>query len=124
MKNGGAPSVIIQLTINHYGTIVLTAEQRCGKMRLIDVDELWKDITSEIDDCSDVLDIIERQPMADPVKHGKWWSVKLLDDEADFGEVDGAQCSECGYAHESEYWAKTYFKFCPNCGAKMDGKEE
>lgn len=93
-------------------------------MRLIDVDELWKDITSEIDDCSDVLDIIERQPAADPVQHGSWLPVKLLDDEADFGEVDGVECSVCGGTYHSEYWAKTYFKCCPYCGAKMDGKEE
>ena len=30
-------------------------------MRLMDVDKFWTDITSEIDDCSDVLEIIERQ---------------------------------------------------------------
>ena len=67
-------------------------------MRLIDVDELWTDITREIEDCSDVLEIIERQTIIvtpekqicsvtvdtdeiierikergwGPVKHGRW----------------------------------------------------
>lgn len=56
---------------------------------------------------------------ANPVKHGRWLPVKVMDDEADFGEVDGAECSVCGYTTNSEYWAKTYDKFCPNCGADM-----
>lgn len=60
----------------------------------------------------------------EPVKHGQWLSVKVMDDEADFGETDGAECSVCGYSTNSEYWAKTYYHYCPNCGAKMDEVEE
>ena len=58
------------------------------------------------------------------VKHGRWLSVKIMDDEAEFGEVDGAQCSVCGCTEHSEYWARTYYHYCPNCGAKMDEVEE
>ena len=37
-------------------------------MRLIDADALYKAITSSIDYCEDVLEIIDRQPTAEP----KW----------------------------------------------------
>lgn len=64
-----------------------------------------------------------RRPQAEPVKHGRWLPVKIMDDEAEFGEVDGAQCSICDYTEHSEYWAKTYYHYCPNCGARMDLNE-
>ena len=69
-----------------------------------------------------MLRILENLPpvKADPIKHGQWLSVKVMDDEADFGETDGAECSACGYTTINEYWAKTYYHYCPNCGAKMD----
>lgn len=57
------------------------------------------------------------------LKHGHWIPVKLLDDEADFGEVDGAECSVCGGTFDSAYWAKTYFRFCPYCGNPLDEVE-
>lgn len=31
-------------------------------------------------------------------------------------------CSECGYKNDDQY-ANKYHKFCPNCGAEMDGSE-
>lgn len=55
---------------------------------------------------------------AEPVKRGHWLAVKGWDD--DLGELDSAECSVCHETQESEYWAKTYYKYCPNCGAKMD----
>lgn len=34
-------------------------------------------------------------------------------------------CSECGYSYiEADPQAKTVYKYCPNCGAKMKGGEE
>lgn len=55
-----------------------------------------------------------------PVRHGRWEKVP------DMGYVDCAgrqvyhlNCTVCGF-----YWRETghakYFRFCPNCGAKMD----
>lgn len=65
--------------------------------------------------------VIDYEPAADvaPVVHGRW------DGTAD-GYADGElvydmwSCSVCGFdadgADEKPAW-----KFCPNCGAKMDG---
>ena len=56
---------------------------------------------------------INRIPAADvvPVIHGKW--IEKIDpwDRQHIGK-----CSECG----KSYRDYMYFRFCPNCGAKMD----
>ena len=62
-------------------------------------------------DC--VVNTIEVRPK------GKWESIKKIDDDAEYGEIDAAQCSVCKFTEDSEYWAKTYYNFCPNCGAQM-----
>lgn len=67
------------------------------------------------------LEIIKRyQSDVVPVKHGHWIS---LDDY-----FEDAQCSECGDALvigdcSFNDFCECY-KFCPNCGAKMDGGDE
>lgn len=58
----------------------------------------------------------------EPVKYGQWLDVLVADD--DEGETDGVKCSVCGYTDINVYWAKTYHRFCPNCGAKMDEVRE
>ena len=58
--------------------------------------------------------MIDNAPTIDavPVVHGYW----LYGDEyAGHHDVD---CSVCGD------YARTYYDYCPNCGAKMDAKEE
>lgn len=65
---------------------------------------------------------IHNMPAADvaPVRHGRWirphWK----------NSVSCADCSECGAeAHHAEYrGVQKYYKICPNCGAKMDRKED
>jgi hypothetical protein len=56
---------------------------------------------------------IENTPEADvvKVKHGYW----TTDDDPIFGRM--CVCSICGSCPTMEY------KYCPYCGAKMDGKE-
>lgn len=51
--------------------------------------------------------VINAQPTVDAVEvvHGRW---RIIDFK---GNVE---CSECGYTMDLEY------KYCPNCGAKMD----
>lgn len=62
------------------------------------------------------VDVIERAPAVDAVVHGRW--------EKGPGYVCGDYqffCSFCGEEFwESGYWPKRA-KYCPNCGAKMDG---
>ena len=57
--------------------------------------------------------IVEELPAADvaPVVHGKWKPTEypIMSECED--------CSECGYRTVYGHG----FKFCPNCGAKMDG---
>ena len=97
--------------------------------RLIDADKLkahyawWEGGTREttMDEAKRDFDtIIDVQPTVDaePVRHGHWLSVKGWDDE--LGELDSAECSVCHDKQDSEYWVKTYYHYCPNCGAKMD----
>lgn len=52
---------------------------------------------------------------AEPVKHGRW--IKLY-----FGNY---KCSECGdWWHGDDNEVVESFKFCPNCGAKMEEVEK
>ena len=65
------------------------------------------------------IEDIAEQPAADvaEVKHGKW----LLEREPD-GKPYCFHCSVC----DSDFHhigIKTASDFCPNCGAKMDGKD-
>lgn len=66
------------------------------------------------------IQIINEAPSADvaPVRHAKW----VLIDEC---VNEGVYCSNC---HKKIYRAeyanqKVKSNFCPNCGAKMDGKD-
>ena len=54
-------------------------------------------------------------PAADvvEVRHGRW-----LDRTQEPGWPD-AECSVCG-SHAGMFW----MSYCPNCGARMDGKEQ
>ena len=66
------------------------------------------------DGISAAIKELEAFPTVDvaPVRHGKW----IYDNWCEF------KCSECGeYSNSKPYKGKE--NFCPNCGAKMDGKE-
>ena len=68
---------------------------------------------------NEVYNAIGELPSADvaPVVHGKW-----IDEDPAFAEYF-ANCSVCGYEIDVHN-ERGYFNFCPNCGAKMDGKKE
>lgn len=65
-----------------------------------------------------ILSFIESQPTADvqEVRHGRWIS-------NDLGGYKWAYyCSECGWV--DGYPFNDRHKYCPHCGAKMDGEWE
>ena len=53
-------------------------------------------------------------PSAEPVRHGKWLK---MDGSYKFDKNAYAKCSVCGGVEFLGYRKK----YCPNCGAKMDG---
>jgi len=68
-----------------------------------------------------VIDMAIEALSAD-VLQGEWLQREIIDDDMECGVNDDAtECSVCGYVFDSHYWAKTYFNYCPNCGAKMKG---
>ena len=97
-------------------------------MRLIDVDQFKAKLLSFMDrksttpsdtDCilDGVLNLLDEQPTIDPVKHGRW----IHSSSTAYLTVS---CSECGYKvnHFLSTWQTA--KYCPNCGARMDGVEK
>ena len=69
-------------------------------------------------DCQNYEAIVKCVPAADvaPVVHGEWRVI----DRTEYGLE--AECSECGY--KMIFGRCQIGKFCPNCGAKMDGGNE
>ena len=66
-------------------------------------------------DADDVQFGVDKIPSADvaPVRHGRWIAIKVPN------EWDKGQCSQCRSIFNSSVWGTNY---CPNCGAKMDGR--
>ena len=70
-------------------------------------------------------EIIWRTPYADvvPVKHGHWMKVKMPTGVEVFDckemMVVGFKCSKCG---ENVDVSEGHYRYCPHCGAKMDGE--
>ena len=64
---------------------------------------------------------IAEMPAADvaPVVHGRWIGAPLCGN-------DNCKCSECGSWHNihANLRGEIMQKYCPNCGAKMDGGAE
>ena len=90
--------------------------------RYIDADalrEYWLEngVNENVYNTNDVLNSIDYQPTADvaEVKHGEW--LHLCGDEW--------CCTNCGEVITTEgSWEKPTKKYCPRCGAKMDGGKE
>jgi rubrerythrin len=57
-----------------------------------------------------VLEFVREQPTVGTVKRGKWINQSPFD----------WKCSVCGYEVEQYI----HFKYCPNCGAKMESDNE
>lgn len=70
--------------------------------------------------------LLKSVPAADvqPVRHGRWLEVKGFTGVEAFGYkeecVDGFVCSICGGEVDV---SEGHFRYCPNCGAKMEEKK-
>ena len=76
-----------------------------------------------------LLNVIEKMPSADvePVRHGKWIEKQTQEDK-EGGYAFGYYCSECDELcvsfinDDSRTMQRT--RYCPNCGARMDGERK
>lgn len=80
--------------------------------------------------CTAVLDTINNQRAADvvEVRHGKWIDVEVSDisssNKLPFTDIASMRCDKCGRYHNEIYYYGSpveQARYCPNCGAKMDG---
>ena len=83
-------------------------------MRLVDVDELKKQMCNECfgGNCGYRCyewTLMNNAPTVDPVKHGEWRYDEALELE---------WCSECGFGKRKG--DKRWYSYCPNCGCKME----
>ena len=66
---------------------------------------------------SELRDMIEELPSAEPVRHGMFVGTEY-DGYADGNPVYYEwKCSECGAIFEED---EPTYRYCPNCGARMD----
>ena len=105
-------------------------------MRLIDADKLEKRLDNEkwMDnyDRDFIVDVaLDEAPTVDavPVAHGEW----IMDTDPDDGDCRCSNCRVCidalhrrnhGVLNALGYKLHTFYKYCPNCGAKMDGERK
>ena len=95
-------------------------------MRLIDADALIEFIVEEAQDLRTLSTktvglAISKTPTIDavPVRHGKWIYGN------DFHWYT-ASCNKCGYQRRTDIKADGWnqWRYCPNCGSKMDGERK
>ncbi len=92
-------------------------------MRLVDADALLKAMKERkwyIGRASDPVCLVEDAPTIDavPAAHASWLPG---------GRWGDGYCSACGHSGipaDIWYFTEEEFGFCPNCGAKIDGKKE
>lgn len=96
-------------------------------MRLIDADALKNDLTRFYDNAVTAKQLIDEQPTVDaaPVVHGRWIEREIYESTPKMiDEWQSARCTKCKTYHTTPYmYYFTIYKYCPNCGARMDGGE-
>ena len=89
----------------------------------IEREALMKELSESLEpfNTGSVFRTIRKQPAADvaPVVHGRWIGRPLCGN-------DNCRCSECGswYNIHVNLRGEITQKYCPNCGARMDGDRE
>ena len=102
-------------------------------MRLIDADALIKAIVRKepFNDCARVviaecMEEVRHAPTIEPERkkgewiHGRELSREMIGDCVTAIFYDGWKCSECDCLVEEE--REPLYKYCPYCGAKMEGR--
>lgn len=87
-------------------------------MRLIDADKLLENSFKNPISYNAFCNLVKRQMAVDavPVVHGRWVSEYKIKPSK---ETDAYHCSVC----HDYYTTESYnLRYCPRCGAKMDGK--
>ena len=77
---------------------------------------VWTD--AHIDELLNDFIVIPKDTKAtdvQPVKRGRWENEYLEDD------IWWAECSNCKQETHSRYGRPSTYRYCPNCGARMDG---
>ena len=81
------------------------------------LDILSEDSTN--DRANQIIDAFDYLPTANvaPVRHGEWAN-----------EETAVTCTACGRSYDTDFEIKRNvimnFKYCPKCGARMDGGEQ
>ena len=87
--------------------------------KYINADELLQMLPDDLPYKASVKRVLIQAPAANvvEVKQGNWIPVQYT-----YFGLKRYECSECS---DDEYWQKRYLehkeKYCPNCGARMDG---
>ena len=95
-------------------------EEALNKLENMSTDELvdnLKFVESELDTQYLNKGDIKNQDTINNVKHGHWI-------HGSSSENIRVTCSECGYKVNYFWDSWQDAKYCPNCGAKMDGEAE
>lgn len=77
----------------------------------------------------DMVKAIKGLPSADvaPVRHGHWdvrEPMPMHDIKGNLSWGNWYVCTSCGFATTAIEGHITQYKYCPSCGARMDGGEE
>lgn len=72
---------------------------------------------SNNDRANQIIDLFDDLPTADvqPVKYGRWENTNI---------PNQLRCSNCEIIHFIAQYPHGDIKYCPNCGARMDGDSE
>lgn len=94
---------------------------------------VWMDAdgieTDEEDKRDAIAELINGVPSADvaPVRHGHWdvrEPMPMHDIKGNLSWGNWYVCTGCGFATTAIEGHITQYRYCPNCGARMDGEDD
>ena len=97
------------------------------------LDEMSKHFSTKDNDYYDALmdaeDAIDDLPSADvaPVRHGMWVDVDRMQMHDLHGVLtwgNSFMCTECSFKTFAVEGHMAQYRYCPNCGARMDGDKD